>query len=121
VLYRRPHGTDWERLDLAAALEMVADRAIATRRATWTWDDAQGDGQDPVRVRRTLGIASLGGATLDNKENYLIKKLLTALGVVRWRTRPGCATARRRPGSVPRSAVAAGRPSCRTCRTPTAS
>jgi len=35
-----------------------------------------------VRVRRTLGIASLGGATLDNEENYLIKKLLTALGVV---------------------------------------
>jgi formate dehydrogenase major subunit len=82
VLYRRPHGTDWERLDLSTALEMVADRVIATRRQTWTWDDAEGDSGDPVRVRRTLGIASLGGATLDNEENYLIKKFLTALGVV---------------------------------------
>jgi formate dehydrogenase major subunit len=35
-----------------------------------------------VRTRRTLGFASLGGATLDNEENYLIKKLFTALGAI---------------------------------------
>ncbi|MEV4254378.1 formate dehydrogenase [Spirillospora sp. NPDC049652] len=76
VLYRRPHGTEWERLDLETAMDMVADRVLATRRATWQ------DEQDGKRVNRTLGIASLGGATLDNEENYLIKKLFTALGVV---------------------------------------
>ncbi|MFC4909614.1 formate dehydrogenase [Actinomadura gamaensis] len=76
VLYRRPYGTEWERLDLDTAMDMVADRVLATRRATWQ------DEQDGMRVNRTLGIASLGGATLDNEENYLIKKLFTALGVV---------------------------------------
>jgi len=54
------------------AMDMIADRVIAAREATW---DAEN--------RRTLGIAHLGGATLDNEENYLIKKLLTGgLGVV---------------------------------------
>jgi formate dehydrogenase major subunit len=76
VLYRRPYGAEWERLDLDVAMDMIADRVIETRRSTWTWQD------DGKRVRRTLGIASLGGATLDNEENYLIKKLLTSLGVV---------------------------------------
>jgi formate dehydrogenase major subunit len=76
VLYRRPHGTDWERLELGTALDMVADRVIATRRQGWQWEDGG------KRVRRTMGVASLGGATLDNEENYLIKKLMTALGVV---------------------------------------
>ncbi|MGI8760253.1 MAG: formate dehydrogenase [Jatrophihabitantaceae bacterium] len=76
VLYRRPHDTEWERLELHTALDMVADRVIATRRDTWEWE------ADGKRTRRTLGIASLGGATLDNEENYLIKKLFTALGVV---------------------------------------
>ena len=37
---------------------------------------------DGDRTRRTLGFASLGGATLDNEENYLIKKLFTALGAI---------------------------------------
>jgi formate dehydrogenase major subunit len=76
VLYRRPYATDWERLDLATAMGMVADRVLRTRRRGWEWES------DGRRVRRTLGIASLGGATLDNEENYLIKKLLTALGVI---------------------------------------
>ncbi|HET8589482.1 MAG TPA: formate dehydrogenase [Nakamurella sp.] len=76
VLYRRPHGTEWEPLDLDTAMDMVAERVIATRRATWEWES------DGKRTRRTMGIASLGGATLDNEENYLIKKLFTALGVV---------------------------------------
>ena len=76
VLYRRPHGTDWEVLPLDTAMDMIADRVIATRRQGWQWE------VDGKQVRRTLGFASLGGATLDNEENYLIKKLFTALGAV---------------------------------------
>jgi formate dehydrogenase major subunit len=76
VLYRRPYGTEWERLDLDTAMDMITERVIELRRATWEWE------ADGRRVARTLGIASLGGATLDNEENYLIKKLLTGLGVV---------------------------------------
>ena len=76
VLYRRPHGTDWEPLGLDEAMDMIADRVIAARRDGWQWE------VDGKRVRRTLGFASLGGATLDNEENYLIKKLFTALGAV---------------------------------------
>jgi formate dehydrogenase major subunit len=77
VLHRRPGAADWEVLDLDSAMNMVAERVIATRRDTWQWQDDQGR-----RVRRTLGIASLGGATLDNEENYLMKKLYTALGAI---------------------------------------
>jgi formate dehydrogenase major subunit len=58
-------------------MDRIADRVIATRRETWQWADEKGQ-----RTRRTLGIAALGGATLDNEENYLIKKLGTALGAV---------------------------------------
>ncbi|MHB8240497.1 MAG: formate dehydrogenase, partial [Solirubrobacteraceae bacterium] len=76
VLYRRPYSGEWETLDLDTALEMVAQKVVDTRRETWEWES------EGKRVRRTLGIASLGGATLDNEENYLIKKLWTALGVV---------------------------------------
>jgi formate dehydrogenase major subunit len=77
VRYRRPHGTDWEDLDLDTAMDMIADRVIATRKQFWEWNDDQGR-----RVRRTMGIASLGGATLDNEENYLMKKLYTAMGAI---------------------------------------
>ena len=77
VLYRRPHGTRWEALPLDVAMRMVAERVRRTREETWEEDDPGGRS-----VRRTLGIAHLGGATLDNEENYLIKKLFTALGVV---------------------------------------
>ena len=77
VRYRRPYGTDWESLDLDTALDMIADRVLATRDATWEETDADGR-----PLRRTMGIASLGGATLDNEENYLMKKLYTALGAI---------------------------------------
>jgi formate dehydrogenase major subunit len=77
VRYRRPHGTEWEDLDLDAAMDMISDRVIKTRKAFWEWEDEHGH-----RTRRTLGIASLGGATLDNEENYLMKKLYTALGAI---------------------------------------
>ena len=76
VRYRRPGGTDWEDLDADTALDMIADRVISTRRDYWQWE------QDGRRTRRTMGIASLGGATLDNEENYLMKKLYTAMGAV---------------------------------------
>ena len=77
VKYRRPHGTQWQELDLETAMDMIADRLIATRESTWEDTDESG-----AAVYRTLGFAHLGGATLDNEENYLMKKLLTALGVV---------------------------------------
>jgi len=77
VLYRRPYGTDWERLSLGEAMEMITDRVLDTRRATWEDEDEHGR-----RLNRTLGFASLGGATLDNEENYLMKKLYTALGAL---------------------------------------
>src|SRR4051794_3241569 len=77
VKYRRPHGTEWEELELDRAMDMIADRVIAARAAGWQDEDDEG-----VRVKRTLGFAHLGGATLDNEENYLIKKLFTAMGAV---------------------------------------
>ena len=77
VKYRRPYGTEWEDLDLDTAMDMIADRVVKTRKEFWEWEDEQGR-----RTRRTLGIASLGGATLDNEENYLMKKLYTAMGAL---------------------------------------
>jgi formate dehydrogenase major subunit len=76
VKYRRPHGTEWEELDLETAMEMIADRVLDAREAGW--QEMRGE----ERLRRTLGFAHLGGATLDNEENYLIKKLFTAMGAV---------------------------------------
>ena len=77
VRYRRPHGTEWEHLDLATATDMIADRFIQARHDWWQEHDEHG-----FRLNRTMGIASLGGATLDNEENYLIKKLFTAAGAI---------------------------------------
>jgi formate dehydrogenase major subunit len=80
VRYRPPYATEWQDLPLDDAMQMIADRVLATRAETWEESLPGDDG--PLRVNRTLGIASLGGATLDNEENYLLKKLFTALGVV---------------------------------------
>jgi formate dehydrogenase major subunit len=71
VKYRRPYGTRWEELSLDEAMEMIADRIVDTRAASW--DDEK---------NRTMAIGNLGGATLDNEENYLIKKLCFSLGIV---------------------------------------
>jgi formate dehydrogenase major subunit len=77
VMYRAPYATDWTELELDTAMDMVADRVLDARDKGWQDNDPNGD-----FVRRTLGLASLGGATLDNEENYLIKKLFTALGAI---------------------------------------
>src|ERR1043166_6698349 len=77
VKYRRPYGTRWEELSLDEAMEMIAQRVIDTRAETW-----QDETEDGNPANRTMGIGNLGGATLDNEENYLIKKLCVALGIV---------------------------------------
>ena len=77
ALYRRPYGTEWETVPLDWAMEQVAQRVKKTRDETWEEKTAEGH-----VVNRTLGIAHLGGATLDNEENYLIKKLFSGLGIV---------------------------------------
>jgi formate dehydrogenase major subunit len=77
VRYRPPYATEWQDLDLDTAMDMVADRVLDARRRGWEDFD-----KDRHTLRRTMGVASLGGATLDNEENYLIKKLFTALGAL---------------------------------------
>jgi formate dehydrogenase major subunit len=77
VLYRAPYATQWSELDLETAMDMVTQRFLDARRKGWQDVDPGG-----LKVRRTLGLASLGGATLDNEENYIIKKLFTAAGAI---------------------------------------
>ncbi len=77
VKYRAPHATEWEEIELDRAMEMIADRVIDTRERTWQHTD-----EDGKLLNRTLGFAHLGGATLDNEENYLIKKFFSAMGAV---------------------------------------
>lgn len=77
VRYRAPHATEWQDLDRDTAIDMIADRFVQARRDHWQDVDEHGH-----PLRRTMGIASLGGATLDNEENYLIKKLFTAAGAI---------------------------------------
>jgi formate dehydrogenase major subunit len=77
VKYRAPHATTWTELDLDQAMDMVAERVLKTRADWWEAEDDDGN-----TLNRTRGIAFLGGATLDTEENYLIKKLFTALGAI---------------------------------------
>ena len=77
VKYRRAGGTEWEELELEQAMDMIAERVIRAREDHWQAFDEHG-----WKVDRTLGFAHLGGATLDNEENYLLKKLFTAMGAV---------------------------------------
>ena len=58
-------------------MDMIADRVVKTRDETW-----QATNDDGEALNRTLGIAGLGGATLDSEENYLLKKSFTAMGAV---------------------------------------
>jgi formate dehydrogenase major subunit len=78
VLYRAPYSDHWETRTMDWALEQIAQRVKATRDADFTTRDEQGHLLNSVR-----SIGSLGGATIDNEENYLIKKLIGGgLGVV---------------------------------------
>ncbi|SFK54096.1 formate dehydrogenase major subunit [Geodermatophilus ruber] len=77
VRYRAPYATEWSDLPLDTAMDMIADRMLDARRRGWQDTDADGS-----VLRRTMGIAGLGGATTDNEENYLFKKLWTAMGAV---------------------------------------
>ncbi len=78
VKYRAPYSDRWEERSLEWAMDRIAERVKQTRDETFEETDENG-----VPVMRTLGIGHLGGATLDNEENYLIKKLFTAgLGIV---------------------------------------
>ena len=77
MLYRRPKSTTWEKIGVEEATDMIADRVVASRRTHWQDTDEEGR-----PLRRTMGFAALGGATLDNEENYLIKKLFTAMGAI---------------------------------------
>jgi formate dehydrogenase major subunit len=75
--YRAPYSRAWREISLDQAMDMIADRVIKTRAENWETSDDKG------RVtNRTMAIGSYGGATLDNEENYLIKKLFTSLGIV---------------------------------------
>jgi formate dehydrogenase major subunit len=75
-LYRAPRASRWEERPLGWMMDGIAERVKATRDATFrsTWNGKT--------ANHTPAIACLGGATLDNEENYLIKKLMVALGVV---------------------------------------
>ena len=77
VKYRRPFATEWEELDLETAMDMIADRVVATREETW-----EAETRDGKPLSRTRGFALFGGATLDSEENYLLKKSFTAMGAV---------------------------------------
>ena len=77
VKHRAPGATAWQEIELETAMDMIAERVIAARERGWQEVDDDGH-----RVDRTLGFAHLGGATLDNEENYLIKKAFTAMGAV---------------------------------------
>ena len=77
VRYRARHAAEWQDLDLDTAMDMVADRVWTTRERGFV-EESGG-----TRLMQCRNIAHLGGATLDNEENYLIKKLFAAgLGIV---------------------------------------
>ena len=77
VLYRRPGGTEWEPKSWDWTIDQIARKIKATRDANWITTDEQG-----YTVNRTEGIASVGGAALDNEECYLLVEMLRSLGMV---------------------------------------
>ena len=77
IKYRAPYAKEWSELDETTAMDMIADRVWEARKKDWRVE------KDGIPVNHTQNIAHLGGATLDNEENYLIKKLFTGgLGMV---------------------------------------
>jgi formate dehydrogenase major subunit len=69
VKYRAPHAASWQEIELGTAMDMIADRVWASRERAFV---EEVDGKPLMQLRT---VAHLGGATLDNEENYLIKKL----------------------------------------------
>ena len=78
VKYRRPYSSEWEDLPLEKAMDMIAERLKKTRDETW-----QDKGERGKKLNRSMAVASIGGATIDNEENYLITKLFHTMGLVR--------------------------------------
>jgi len=76
-LYRAPGSTRWEEKPLDWMMEQIAQRVKKTRDETFV--ERLPDGKV---VNHTLGIFSLGGATMDNEWNHVQQKLLRGLGVV---------------------------------------
>ncbi len=77
VKYRAAYSKEWQEIDLEKAMDMVAERVWDSRERTFQ------ETRDGESLMQTTAIAHLGGATLDNEENYLIKKLFCAgLGMV---------------------------------------
>ena len=77
IKYRAPYAKEWSELDETTAMDMIADRVWEARKKDWRVE------KDGIPVNHTQNVAHLGGATLDNEENYLIKKLFSGgLGMV---------------------------------------
>ena len=70
MLHREPGATEWTAKPLEWAMQRVAELTKKARDETFV--HKRPDGRI---VNQTLGMATLGGATMDNEENYLIKKL----------------------------------------------
>ena len=78
ALYRAPYSDTWEPRPLQWMMDRIATLTKQTRDETFV--EALPDG---VAINQTVGLGSLGGATMDNEENYLIKKLFGGgLGLV---------------------------------------
>ena len=77
IKYRAPYAKEWSELDETTAMDMIADRVWEARKKDWRVE------KDGIPINHTQNVAHLGGATLDNEENYLIKKLFSGgLGMV---------------------------------------
>jgi formate dehydrogenase major subunit len=78
VKYRRPYSEEWEDLSLEEAMDMIAERVKKAREETF--EDTNEEGR---KLSRSMSVVSVGGATIDNEENYLITKLFHTMGFVR--------------------------------------
>jgi len=113
--YRAPRAKDGQKFRLERAMDMVADRVWESRKRTFVHK------QNGATINHTTAICHLGGATLDNEENYLIRKLFTlAWGWSAYPTRRGYDIAARCPVWVPPSGGAELRPRNKISRMPIA-
>jgi len=78
VRYRRPYSSEWEDLSLDEAMDMIAERVKKARDENWEAENEEGK-----KLSRSMAVASVGGATIDNEENYLITKLFHSMGFTR--------------------------------------